>query len=98
MLNTVERKICASMGLDPASYARHKSKSTQARQAAGASEANVDAAIMKQLGLVTDAKEQQILGDLDSVCRAAMKSDDPEIRASASRVLMAMADALPDQQ
>jgi protein-disulfide isomerase-like protein with CxxC motif len=95
-LTTADRKVCSQLGLDPAAFAQHKT--AQARQTAGATEANVDAAIMKQLGLETDAKEQQFLGDLDSVCRAAMKSDDPEIRASASRVLMAMADALPDRQ
>jgi hypothetical protein len=93
MLNTVERKICASMGLDPAAYERHRS--AHARQTAGASDVSVDAAIMRNLGLEKDAKEDQFLGDLDSVCRAALKSDEPETRASAARVLMALAESLP---
>jgi hypothetical protein len=94
MLSAAEKEICAKMGLDPASYTRHRS--TRARQMAGASEANVDAAIMRNLGIEKDARDDQFFGDLDSVCRAAMKSDDPEIRASASRVFLAMADSLPN--
>ncbi len=93
-LSTVERKVCASMGLDPAAYARHKS--TQARQMGGARDADASAAIMRNLGLEKDAKEDQFLGDLDTVCAAALKHEDPEIRESAARVLMAFAESLPN--
>jgi hypothetical protein len=93
-LNSTERKICTAMGLDPGAYARHRN--AQARQANGASEPSVDAQIMRNLGIEKDAREDQFFGDLDAVCDAAMKSDDPEIRASASRVLMAIADSLPN--